>query len=340
MNNRNRHERRKAAVKLRHMPSSAFARHPSSQDIVAPARLELFSPEPDTLRFLAELRGMSQDTSGSKPYHVDLSNVVYVDMSAALALTAELDRWQRLRKAVLAPVTVASWNADVRNKLFALGFFRILKTPTFGHSTSSAGPEWIQFISGEHTVGAAASLLRRKLERVFGGPTGLHMEIYASLVEAMKNTFQHAYPVDDVVQVNEGVANRRWWMAGSVNIKFRQIRIAFLDQGITIPRSLPNSWLWKKEFSELSDARMIIEAMRYGESRLRLSHRGKGFTDIRRPGLMHPANEVCVLSRGGLCVMDGQGVTVGVEVVNPFEGTLIEWYLTVPLDTDPQRNAG
>ncbi len=285
----------------------------------------MLSKSHDTISFLNQIRLMSAVSAELRPFHIDLSTVNEIDLSAALALTAELDRWQRQKKLLLVPSTVAAWNPSVRDHLTTLGFFRILKTPLIDRGSGTNRNDWIQFISGEKTVGAAASLLRRKLERVFGSPTGIQMEIYGSLVEAMKNTFQHAYPIDDL-----SITERRWWMAGSVNLCRRQIRIVFLDQGITIPRSMPNSVLWKKKFEDLSDAHLVHEAMQYGISRLKLRHRGKGFSDICRPGLLHSENAVSVLSRGGLCLMDGVGTVVGIEVLHPFEGTLIEWYLNIP----------
>jgi hypothetical protein len=231
----------------------------------------------------------------------------------------------------LAPSTVADWDPVVRERLAMLGFFKLLGTQIGPELRSRTPDNWIPFTSGELTLGDAARRLRERLERHLGAPIGMRQEIYASLVEAMKNAFQHAYPDDHAISSDVmSRVGRRWWMTGRVDREHRTVELAFLDQGITIPVSLPRSWMWE-DLKDLfggghpSDAFLLVEAMQRGRSRLSgQSHRGKGFADIRHPARLHPDNELRVLSRAAHYVLRGSE-GAGRDVPIQFNGTLLEW---------------
>jgi hypothetical protein len=262
---------------------------------------------------------------------VDLVETTGLDLGAALALVAEFDRWQRLHYILLVPETVDSWHPTIRRELNALGFFRLLKTKLPAALKSVPGPAWIQFVSDTLTVGKAAKLLRGRLERELKGSTGYDQQIYVALVEAMKNAFQHAYP-DDLKSIKfDPRIDKRWWMAASIDQSRRNIEVAFLDLGITIPGSLPFSWLWEHLTLEArtgSDLAQIIEALRYGHSRLGEPHRGKGFANIIYPTSLHKDNYMSILSGRGLCYV-GHEKWFGIEMPERFAGTLIRWKLTL-----------
>lgn len=284
------------------------------------------------IEFFSKIRTYVDGKSGSQRLVVDLVNTEGLDLGAALVLVAEFDRWQRLHYILLVPETVGNWYPAVRKELNALGFFKLLKTKLPAALKSAPGPAWIQFVSDKLTVGKAAKLLRGRLERELRGSTGYDQQIYIALVEAMKNAFQHAYPDDLKATKFDSRIDKRWWMAASIDEDRRSIEVAFLDLGITIPGSLPFSWLWKHLTSEArmgSDVNQIIEALRYGHSRLGEAHRGKGFTNILYPTSLHKDNYVSILSGRGLCYVGQQGEWFGIETPERFAGTLIRWKLTL-----------
>ena len=227
---------------------------------------------PAVVTFLQSIRHeiLERYRLGSPTRHramtVDLTPVRELDLGGALTLVAELDRWQRYVGKRLSPTTIANWEKDVRDKLIMLGFFALLKTRTPPTLRGAQSDIWIPFTSGVFTIGGAARRLRIKLEQHFGGSIGMRGEIYASLVEAMKNAFQHAYPDDFMSARFARLVGRRWWMTGMVSKQRRQVQLAFLDQGITIPGSLPNSWMWPNIEPAIrragdSDAARIVQAM-------------------------------------------------------------------------------
>ena len=275
--------------------------------------------------FFGQLRSTLEDRR-PKRLMVELASVRVLSLGAAVVLVAEFDRWQRVTHSRLQLRTVEKWDPQVVQQLKALGFFRLLGTRLPPRLKWARNPEWIRFMSGTETVGAAAKELRVRLEDHLGESSGVASEIYIALVESMKNALQHAYPDGDTSTVNEHVG-KRWWMAGTVERQSRHIRVAFFDAGITIPKSLPRSWLWK-ELTENArgggDHLMIMEALQYGISRLGQPHRGKGFSNIQYPTLLRDGNVVSVMSGSGHCLNVGRAL-LGAPLDNRLNGTLIEW---------------
>ena len=278
-----------------------------------------------TRRFFRDLR-YAQTSDGQRRGRAlaELAGLREMSLGAALMLVAEFDRWQRVTTSRLAPETIEQWNKGVVERLVALGFFDLLQTKVPLYLRRSKTPEWIPFVSGVKTVGRAARLLRIRLETLLQRESGVGAEIYIALVECMKNAFQHAYPNSETTHPLVG---KRWWMAASVNHEARTVDVAFLDLGITIPRSLPTSWLWSR-MAESSKGRgdhlVIAEAIEYGRSRMQEDHRGKGFRNIRHPTLLNGRNRVVVTSGRGLCVdLGGNVIAIGEDT--GVAGTLIEW---------------
>ena len=282
-------------------------------------------------------RALYSDEMRSRRICVELSPINHISLGAALMLVAEFDRWQRIRRQILTPDTIETWCPSVRAKLDALGFFKLLGTVLPGNLRRTREREWIPFVSGVETVGGAAKLLRVRLEALLARESGVGAEIYIAMVESMKNAFQHAYPDQGFPEVHHPAVGKRWWMAASVDPLRQLIKVAFLDLGITIPVSLPYSWMWpniaKKALSG-GDEVLIAEALQYGQSRLQQEHRGKGFRNIRQATMLDVRNRVRVVSGRGAC-LDVAGIIIGMGAKTKVCGTLIEWefHLGPPLGT-------
>lgn len=257
-----------------------------------------------------------------------------IDLCGALVLVAEFDRWQRLRSIVLSPETVNNWDINVFEKLESLGFFDILKTDrkSIGISCNKKD-HWIPFISKTNTIGSAAKALRRELTKLLKNSVeNKFIPIYAPLIESMKNAIDHAYEDTQDSDSSYPFYGKRWWMTASYDEDKKKIEVAFLDLGITIPRTLPKSWLWskihlKKDDSnqKFKDSSIIASAMSYRISRTEQYQRGKGFENIAKPVSLNTKNTVKVISRKGHCIMVSSGRIYAAEVNPEFEGTLIHW---------------
>jgi hypothetical protein len=281
-----------------------------------------------TLAFLERIRVEADRRVRGRRITADLSTIRDIDLSAALALVAEFDRWQRKHNTRLKPHALDQWNDDVRRKLGMLGFFDLLNVELPKRHLVSPNYAWIPFTSDVRTVGKAILLLRTRLERHLGRRIPIGRELYGSLVEAMKNAFQHAYP-SGTSSIDYGRIGKRWWMAGQVDLTDGEVKFAFLDQGVTIPYSLETSWMWDDISADIdipSDALRVAAAVKYGNSRLKgEDHRGKGFSDILWPASMCERNVVRILSRNCYAVKRGQRQLVAIDMDFTYPGTLIEW---------------
>lgn len=183
--------------------------------------------------FLSSVReAVGSRPRGSRLLLVEMKNIRVLGPAAALALTAELHRWQRMRGVLLRPATVADWQADVRTHLASMGFFSLLKTSVTSKAMDRAANHtqyWLPFTSGVLTDGGLARRLRVHMERRLEGSVGLKQKLYRPLVEAMKNAVEHAYPPDEVGPEILGGLGQRWWMFGIAKPEARQIKVIFLD---------------------------------------------------------------------------------------------------------------
>lgn len=329
----NRKQRRRCAAHSRAVTKNKRILSPDF--VISPPRHLSFEATAETTRvFFKELRDLIDRKTRAERVLVDLSSLEKIDLGSALVLVAEFDRWQRLYGIILTPSTINNWNKNVVSKLKSLGFFDLLKTSLNGFHISSKKAHWIPFMSGTLTIGKAAKKLKNKLTTVLGrGNKGHFLPIYEPLIESMKNAIQHAYPEENGEHSVKHYYGKRWWMAAEYNSENNFIQVAFLDLGITIPVSLPSSWLWKdikpKE-TDFADVTVIAEALKYGQSRLGQKHRGKGFGNIMAPAFLDSNNVVTIVSRKGQCLVTPLVPVIGIEADTPFAGTLIRWYIKLP----------
>jgi hypothetical protein len=307
--------------------------------VVNPPKILSLNRAPEETRaFLSEVRKLADDTSPNSRRRVDLNGLKEIDLDAALSLVAELDRWQRIKGIYLSPETVSEWDKNIVSKLYSLGFFDLLGTNISGVSVGKVKKHWIPFISSTQTVGYAAKKLRVALTKIMNClDSSVSVPIYAPLIESMKNAIEHAYS-----DIGDDIANyhhfgKRWWMAGSYDEDQHCIDIVFLDLGMTIPATLPNSRYWPAlQLDSVYghhlnyDSVRTRAAMLYGMSQTGQYQRGKGFQNIVEPAYHHPKNAVVVISRKAHCFVMYSGTAVSVESNIPFAGTLIQWHINLP----------
>ena len=324
--------RRVALSSAKHVEKNKIPVEIQKQFLYSPRSLNVQYGNKETLKFFREMREYVDSSKNNQlQLTVDLVNTEELEIGAALILVAEFDRWQRSKYIRLSPSTINTWQPNIINELSSLGFFKLLKTHVPPSSKISDDKACIQFVSDVQTIGRAAVLLRRRLEFFLGRSSLYDQKIYIGLIEAMKNAFQHAYPDDIQGWENDLRVGKRWWMAASIDRHRKCLQVAFLDLGITIPRSLPFSWMWLHLADEVragSHCDLIAEAMMYGTSRTAEPHRGKGFSNITSPTKLHRDNYVSVLSGRGICFATNDGV-VKADLTEPLAGTLIKWYFAL-----------
>lgn len=300
-----------------------------------PPRLDLRENLEATLKFLRAVRACSRGLRGK--IYVDMRTLQEVSPAGALLLVAEFDRWREIAQhAKLNSVDVEHWNPTVKQRLFEMGFFRVLraKPPSPADASAEQGVRFLEFQSGRQSEGAAAKRLRESIEAL-GAPLADSDALYGGLVEAMTNVRQHAYK--RTAQV------KRWWMSASVDLKARRLVVMFLDHGSGIPRTLPRSGIWEDVRGALSavplgsvvkdDARLIDAAVNFQRSQTGQSHRGHGLKDDVKGYIeSHRAyGRLRIISRRGQYIYERDAEGSDKSQLNTISddlvGTFIEWII-------------
>jgi len=313
------------------------ALRPDTLRIEPPEIFSLNRNYADSVDFLNKIR---EETSKkqTRRFVVDLQTTKHIGPAAGLCLVAELDRWQRINKKKLSPLTLDKWDLNVRRYLFSMGFFQLLGTrvPVSLRTKGDAmSPIWLPYFSSTIIKGTLPKILRHHIERQLGSLGDLRQALYGPLIEAIKNAVEHAYP-DELLQTPDSQrVGPRWWMLGVAQPLHRRIRVIIFDQGTTIPGSLPTSSLWEDiKHMVLSrgdtDRDRIATAVQYGKTRTGLEGRGKGLAEMVGLAERDPTNHIRIYSRSGFYHVVGNSpfVSEGREV--PLSGTLIQWDLQVP----------
>jgi hypothetical protein len=293
--------------------------------------------------YLDQIRKEIGQKGPIKTVVADLKTIKTLCPSAAICLVAELERWQKISRKRLYPKTVASWDSQVRSNLYAMGFFQLLGTRLpneLRRQRSENLPIWLPFSSAVLVDGGIPKQLRRRIERALGSLGGLRMALYTPLIEAIKNAVEHAYAGDEVPDEVKQRVGHRWWLLGVADPAARKITIVLYDQGITIPASLPRSFVWDRILPILkakggSDNAQIEAAIEYGRSRTQQTERGKGLSDIVALAAQHRDNHVEIYSRlGRYHAIGSKQQDVDPSPV-PLNGTLIRWDINI-LDIEGQ----
>jgi anti-sigma regulatory factor (Ser/Thr protein kinase) len=307
---------------------SEIRRHQTK--LTAPTRLSFHRNYDEIVSFFSALR--DQAAKSQRRLTVDFTKIETISPAASLVLTAEVDRWRRLKGMLLRPIDLDKWNLQVRNTLFQLGFFELLdiQQPDLRAGQHSTNIEFIKFRSGHQTDGRLAKELRQALEDI-AGPIEAKKYLYTGLTEAMNNAIQHAYPIDRSYRIP--VDHRRWWMCGSFDKSRQLLTILFLDQGVGIPATLPRSkhrneileFLRNFHMRKEDDAALIQAAIEIGRSATELEGRGYGLSEMRRFVDNSIDGHLRILSGSGECIYSKGGAVRLRRHGFPVVGTLIEW---------------
>lgn len=271
---------------------------------------------------------------------IDLSTLNELSPAAALCLLAELDRWQILRNITLRPITIGTWAPHIVRDLADMGFFEVLDTPIHP-SIKDGGPgarRFIRFVAGARADTEKQARFQRAIGSSLESNVELSLGLYRSLIEAIGNSVEHAYPERGSVSENMR-RSERWWLTGVVDETAGRLKVVTLDHGISIPGSLPASRqregimatlddLRKKLSMQSHDGLLLQAAMEYGRTRLQSPGRGKGLGDVLALADLDPENRLRIISRRGTFMSDTHGTRADRNAFS-LNGTLIEWDLSL-----------
>jgi hypothetical protein len=269
---------------------------------------------------------------------VNFEGLKTISTSAALVLTAELSKWEDSIRKRLIPKT-DTWDEDIRTQLYALGFFDIFKYKCDDENlnVNKTNLEFVRYIKGKCTEKSKTAELKSSIQNVVGNSINKWTFLDSGLSEAITNVSHHAYPKSMKVYRRD----RNWYLTGSFNNKTNVLKIAFYDQGIGIPKSLPASDVWEKVKKAISivakedrflHKTLLKAAVRKDRTRTYEPGRGQGLYDMLTFIKQRKEGHLSIISLKGLykyTMLDGVESEKSVSFRNELKGTLIIWSVTL-----------
>lgn len=306
---------------------------PNYEAITLPSDLSLVNKFEETASITRNIRRLV--LKEKKPVVLDFSDVKTLKPAAMLLLLAEIHRCRLM----YGPSHITGTYPEVpriERMLNCTGFFSLLGVAPRKETKRAKYPmEYVDFVSNTHEVKGTVKDFREKLlgTSIIMTPQAKN-KLYRVLTEAMLNVSYHAYPLS---AAKTNPQRGRWWLAGHVNRRSKELMIMFCDLGVGIPRTLPKLYNMEVIRGLLSllpginpnDGQMIQAAMQLGRSSARQTNRGKGLNDLRSFVDNAGAGELHIFSgHGHYIYKPGHG-----ELVHNYgtgiAGTLIKW--TVPM---------
>ncbi|CAI1056956.1 Uncharacterised protein [Serratia quinivorans] len=304
-----------------------------------PVKMNFSSEYDATMRCMTAIRIMSfKKGYPSHAYRlgfVDFSGLKEISTSAALALTAELSKWDDIIRQRLRP-KVETWNKKILTQFSDIGFFDLFKNKAsfeIEKRQEQTSLRFVKYIKGQSDDADKTQELKEEINRLIGEDINKWTFLYSGLSEAITNVCHHAYPQEyDFPEVD-----KNWYMTGSYDSLSKVLKVAFYDQGIGIPESLPSSILYEKVLDYLKkapiikgmrDATFLKAAVEIERTRTGDDDRGKGLQDLLEFNNQRGEGYLSILSGRGLykyTVSSGRDTVKSERLPYPVLGTLIIW---------------
>jgi hypothetical protein len=292
-----------------------------------PKTLSISKNPKDTLKFFDDFRNAALPKK--RPIQVEFKTMQHTDPSTLLVLASELDRWRRIHDLKLRPIEIEKWNPVIRKYLYQKGLFNLLDVTGYEFLAENKLPteyNHLPFYFGETLDGKLADDFANRVEKTFGNIENKTF-FYDALTEAMQNVGHHAYPRKKTHQIENG-----YWMSASHDTQNNALYVAFYDQGIGIPNTLPESKLWNQVTSYLTgrnyDDVSLIEAVVTTRKTSKSSNeRGHGFSDLFEFAKLAKYGHLRVVSGRGDYISYSDNTQKSVSMTLPLGGTLVEWYI-------------
>ena len=319
-----------------------FVVHPNNGLILnLPVRLDFSANYEQTTIYVTAIRKLARRGPFSRKAYklksVNFEKLKSISTSAALVLTAELSRWQDNLGKKLVPRT-KTWEPKIYSLLASLGFFDLFETTPEKPSSNSV-PElnFVRYIKGKASETSKARQLRKSLSEVIGDNIDKWTFLRGGLDEAITNVSHHAYPRSLKLPNRD----KNWYLTGSFNSDTSELKIAFYDQGIGIPKSLPASEVWEKIIKFLANVSdsdrklhktLLRAAVKLDRTSTEANDRGKGLQDLLTFIQQRGSGYLSIISLKGLykyTMYEGAEKEKSFSFKNELPGTLIIWSATL-----------
>ncbi len=255
------------------------------EELILPRKMNLDDCYTETVAFFHRLREMCG--SSKRRFTIKFTTLKEISPSAALALTAEIDRVKKIKCFKrMKVINFEKWERDICFQLRDMGMFKLLNVTnlkaSFIHKKNPSQEMYIPFLSGNVADGDSALSLQDTLTQLIEITAPNPKILQKSLTEAMTNSINHAYP--DYYLANNQLKEKLWWMSASLNTQSKILTIMFYDEGIGIPKSLPRTYPEAiKSLGGLrnDDAQLIKAATKLKRTSTYKPTRGKGLKDIK-----------------------------------------------------------
>ncbi len=305
-----------------------------------PKKMNFFGEYKATVLYISAIRRLSNTKKlSNKAYKlksVNFDNLKKISTSAALVLTAELSKWDDAIRQRLRP-DIDNWDDDILEQFTDLGFFELFQNNPIDNievtKEKTSTIRLVEYIKGRCGDTQKVRVLKDKIKNIVGDSINKWTFLHGGLTEAITNVSHHAYPDE----YGCSKSDKNWYLTGSYNDDTKELKIVFYDQGIGIPKSLPESEVWEKILKFLTklnlaeskkDEVLLKAAVELDRTSTDENDRGKGLQDLLEFIRQRENGYLSILSLKGLykfSVLNGQESVKSEHFTNAIGGTLIIW---------------
>jgi hypothetical protein len=269
---------------------------------------------------------------GNTPVQLYFDQVRTLEPAATLLLVAEIFRCRQLRRWRGGHSVMGNYpsSSETFFQLREMGFYQLLDVDARDSLPDGRPPverpHFIRFRTMNSVMPRLAADFCDVVSRAaFQMDDLAKSRMVAALLEAMGNAHEHAYEKATVYPVMP----KRWWLAGHLDVKRREMMIMILDQGVGIPNTLEATMFEQvsallKMTGSPSDGKMIHAATELFRTSTGQGGRGRGFQDMKRFVETCDDGELWVVSnRGAYTYLKGKATIM--DHKGSIGGTLIQW---------------
>ncbi len=335
--------------------------------IPCPKNVCLDSNLEETIKFLRKIPGginpnrksmrrLNRKSKTSKVIngYFDFPSIEKVCPASALIISSNYFMHQ-LRGGVINVVRWGDWNKEVKNTFRKMGFFELLKFKDIATDENLQDIPIRGFKMGRKAyIAEITKYFRRLVKNVsvmfdidIDSDSQSFKQTMNAIVEAVENSARHAYPEKtpnplDGVGFSEDVRGG-WWFGGMPLLDERQITLVCYDKGMSIPRSIKESYLEPEkrtmydfvttamnrvgisEFDNDRDHERLEKAMEYLTSTTENKDGGKGLSHIAKTIDRFQDGRIKIMSRRAFAVITKDKPPSFSLLKTPIVGTLIVW---------------
>jgi hypothetical protein len=292
-----------------------------TESFFAPERFYIESTE-DRQNLLGFISKIKYSLKENKKVHISFKNTKLLGPSGTLIFVAELGK---ILDNYPGKITCNYPDDDVVEQLFQhIGLLDRLGLTARKEITAENVRHWNYVYGKTVDTSEFKSLFSRYATKI---SEDVRSGLFASMSEAVTNSFQHAYPCEHENGCN---CEKGWWMFARQNQE--TLYVVMYDSGIGIPSSLEKkpelvekirNWT---RIGKQSDTKLIDIAVESNRTSTRLPHRGKGLPEMLEFVKQGHVGGFAIFSRKGAFTYTANDQNEkGRDFDSPIKGTLIKW---------------